>query len=946
MDDLLSEFLTETSESLSVLDVELVRLEQNPNDPSLLSNIFRLVHTIKGTCGFLGLPRLEAVAHASENVLGKFRDGELEVTPGAVTLILESIDAIKALISALEETEQEPPGNDADLIARLDRLAEGGEAEPSGDLAGGGAGEAAEAGAEADAPADAAPGALDGDPDLDPMLADMIADGIIPDPRGSASADAGAAAPATGQGEVVEFGAATGSAPASGGASSGGAPTGAPSAVEAPKAAAPAQAAGEVAEAKESQVANQSIRVSVELLESLMTTVSELVLTRNQLLQILRTQKDSEFAASLQRLNHVTSELQEGVMKTRMQPIGNAWAKLPRIIRDLSRDLGKRIELDMRGADTELDRQVLDLIKDPLTHMVRNSADHGIETPAERAGAGKPEQGTIRLNAYHEGGHIIIEIVDDGKGLSIDKIKAKALSAGLTSEAELAGLTEQQIQQFIFKPGFSTAAAVTSVSGRGVGMDVVKTNIERIGGTIELNSVAGRGSTFVIKIPLTLAIVSALIVECASERFAIPQISVVELVRAGGHSEHQVERINGTPVLRLRDRLLPLVGLRGLLKLGSDEAEALADSDDTAFIVVTQVGAYSFGIIVDRVFDTEEIVVKPVAPILRHIEMFSGNTILGDGSVIMILDPNGIASSTGEVAVTEGAQTAAEKRAASTDAERMSMLLFRAGSGAPKAVPLALVARLEDIDVGQLEVSNGQMVIQYRGRLMPVIPFDAAGDLGEAGQHKPVLVFADRDRSMGLLVDEIVDIVEEDLHVEMSADGHGLIGSAIIAGKATEIVDAGYWLTQAYKDWFRSDREAGEEQVRRERVLLVDDSPFFRNMLTPLLTVAGYAVTTVESADKALEMLQEGGESFDIIVSDIEMPGMNGFDFARAVKDSESLRATPIVALSSHTSGRDLDRGRQAGFSDYVAKFDRDAILTALSQTLAGTEAPGMRGAA
>jgi len=935
MDDLLSEFLTETAESLSVLDVELVRLEQNPNDPALLSNIFRLVHTIKGTCGFLDLPRLEAVAHASENVLGKFRDGELEVTPGAVTLILESIDAIKALVYALEQTEHEPPGNDADLIARLDALAEGGEAVPAGRAAAasgpsGDEGSADGVGGSVEDESDAVPAAgasaaaLPGDPEYDPMLADMIADGLIPDPR---AASGGSAPPA---GEVVEFGA---GAPAE---------SAAPAAAVAERAEAPA---GEAAETRESQVAQQSIRVSVELLESLMTTVSELVLTRNQLLQILRTQKDSEFAASLQRLNHVTSELQEGVMKTRMQPIGNAWAKLPRIIRDLSRELGKRIELDMRGAETELDRQVLDLIKDPLTHMVRNSADHGIERPQERVAAGKPETGTIRLNAYHEGGHIIIEIVDDGRGLSTDKIKAKALSAGLATEAELAGLTEQQIQQFIFKPGFSTAAAVTSVSGRGVGMDVVRTNIERIGGTIELNSTVGRGSTFVIKIPLTLAIVSALIVECAEERFAIPQISVVELVRAGGHSEHQVERINGTPVLRLRDRLLPLVSLRGLLKLGVDEAGQLADTSDTAFIVVTQVGAYSFGIIVDRVFDTEEIVVKPVAPILRHIEMFSGNTILGDGSVIMILDPNGIASATGEVAVTEGAQTAAEKRAAGTDGDRMSMLLFRAGEGAPKAVPLALVARLEDIDVGQLESSNHQTVIQYRGRLMPVIPFDPAMDVGAPGTHKPVLVFADRDRSMGLLVDEIVDIVEEDLHVEMSADGHGLIGSAIVAGRATEIVDAGYWLTQAYKDWFRSDREAGEEQVRRERVLLVDDSPFFRNMLTPLLTVAGYAVTTVESADKALAMLQDG-DSFDIIVSDIEMPGMNGFDFARAVKGSDALRGTPIVALSSHTSGRDLDRGRQAGFSDYVAKFDRDAILTALSQTLAGNETPGMRGAA
>ncbi len=315
-------------------------------------------------------------------------------------------------------------------------------------------------------------------------------------------------------------------------------------------------------------------------------------------------------------------------MKTRMQPIGNAWAKLPRIIRDLSHELKKKIDLVMIGQDTELDRQVLEMIKDPLTHMVRNSADHAIEIPEERRRAGKAETGKITLNAYHEGGHIIIEVNDDGKGLALDKIKAKILQNNLATEGELDNMSDQQIQQYIFKAGFSTAAKVTSVSGRGVGMDVVRTNIEKIGGTIELRSVEGKGTSFSIKIPLTLAIVSALVVECAEERFAIPQISVVELVRACPTGELKVERINDTPILRLRNKLLPLVSLREKLKL---EAKSDRSSDDT-FIVVTQVGTYQFGIMVDRVFDTEEIVVKPVAPILRHIEVFSGNTILGDGS--------------------------------------------------------------------------------------------------------------------------------------------------------------------------------------------------------------------------------------------------------------------------------------------------------------------------
>jgi two-component system chemotaxis sensor kinase CheA len=920
MDDLLSEFLTETNENLSVLDVELVRLEQNPNNPELLSNIFRLVHTIKGTCGFLGLPRLEKVAHASENVLGKFRDGELTINPEAVSLILQALDTIKSLLAVLEATEAEPPGDDLPLIERLNLCAEGKLGGPSPAAA------APPPTAPAVAASDDRPATLD---ELEALW------NSIPGPN-----DPPAAAPAVPASTAV---ATRAPEPAEEPAPSQDlvVPDAEPAAAKVPAPVAPMAGgsaggnaggadAGAEAATKESVVAAQTIRVNVDLLENLMTMVSELVLTRNQLLQILRSQKESEFAAPLQRLNHVTSELQEGVMKTRMQPIGNAWAKLPRLVRDLAHELNKKIDLQMLGADTELDRQVLELIKDPLTHMVRNSADHGLEVPAERLKSGKSETGRITLNAYHEGGHIIIEIQDDGKGLAIDRIKQKAIQNGMASEIELASMTDQQIIQFIMKPGFSTAAKVTNVSGRGVGMDVVKTNIEKIGGTIEIKSAQGKGSTFVIKIPLTLAIVSALIVECAGERFAIPQISVVELVRAAADSEHTIERLKGTPVLRLRNRLLPLVSLQQLLRL--DDSEDAKKPADETFIVVTQVGTYTFGIMVDRVFDTEEIVVKPVAPILRHIEMFSGNTILGDGSVIMILDPNGIASATGEMAMGEAAGKETTAVQTQRQEDKMALLLFRAGEGAPKAVPLSLVARLEDVDLATVEMSNGLPVVQYRGKLMPLVPIDPHFALAHEGRQ-PVLVFADGDRSMGLIVDEIVDIVEEKLNVQLAAERPGLMGSAIIAGKATEVIDAGFFLTQAYKDWFGSSAQEGFEEEKLQRVLLVDDSPFFRNLLTPLLSVAGYDVTAVENAGDALALC-EAGEDFDVIVSDIEMPGMSGFDFAEAVRHGSRWQGVPMVALSSHASARDLDRGRIAGFNDYVAKFDRDALLFALQQTL------------
>ncbi|MFQ5773273.1 MAG: chemotaxis protein CheW [Kiloniellaceae bacterium] len=912
MDDLLSEFLTETNEGLAVLDVELVNLEKNPNDHELLSNIFRLMHTIKGTCGFLGLPRLEAVAHAGENVLGKIREGGLVVTPAAVSLILECLDRIRSLLVALEETEAEPEGEDADLIGRLNALAN----------EGGGAEAAAPGEDEAGAPAEATAE----EPALEAAPAEITE---------TAEADT-AAEPA--HCETQDQGEAPGEAAAE---------AAAPPGVSAGPAAADAKAKDGK---KESSVANQSIRVNVDLLEDLMTMVSELVLTRNQLLQILRSHKESEFAAPLQRLNHVVSELQEGVMKTRMQPIGNAWAKLPRIVRDLSHELGKKIDLVMKGAETELDRQVLELIKDPLTHMVRNSADHGLETTEDRIKAGKPEVGKVTLNAYHEGGHIIIEVSDDGRGLTVEQVKKKAIENGLATEAEVESMTEQQIQRFIFKPGFSTAAQVTAVSGRGVGMDVVRSNIEKIGGTVELTSVEGQGTTFIIKIPLTLAIVSALIVECAGERFAIPQISVLELVRASAHSENTIERINETPVLRLRNRLLPLVNLCDLMKLqaatlpvagdtNGAESEAVGaiemkrGAGDDNFIVVTQVGSYTFGIIVDRVFDTEEIVVKPVARILRENQMFSGNTILGDGSVVMILDPNGIAAATGEVELAEESSEATVDRHATRGEETVAMLVFRAVDKAPKAVPLALVARLEEIDRSKVEMSNGQYVVQYRGQLMPLVQMEGGCELGKEGRQ-PVLVFTDRDRTMGLVVDEIDDIVEDRMHIELTAKRTGFVGSAIIAERATDVVDVAHYLTLAFNDWFGTEAAESFGDSGSIRILLVDDSPFFRNLLSPLLAVAGYDVTSVDSASAALDLC-EAGEQFEMIISDIEMPGMSGFEFAEAVKNNPRWAKVPMVALSSFATPKDLARGRAVGFRDYVAKSDREALLSALHETLA-----------
>lgn len=1015
MDDLLKEFLAETQEALEMLDSELVELEQRPGDPQLLGSIFRIMHTIKGTCGFLGLPRLESVAHAAEDVLGKIRDNELTVTAEGVSLVLGALDRIKELIDALGQSGEEPKGTDEDIIDDLHLLASG--KLPSASDAGaekesGGAEDvAAEAVAvdesrlpgiyqrvggaavfdtaaetactellsvtsdHADAEAEmlnlqfalagAFASALSGkdgaNDDIDGVIAGLVNSGwssnelqLLREEFGKALGTLEVAdedvAVVLSRFKVEGTPAVTASAPIvlddiveddfEEPAAEVVKPVAAKAVAKpaaAKKAAAPKAEKVEDADVSSAaaavQAQPQTLRVNINVLENLMNMVSELVLTRNQLLQTLRGFSDSPFSAPLQRLNQVTTELQESVMQTRMQPIGNAWSKLPRLVRDLTQELGKKIELVMTGADTELDRQILESIKDPLTHMVRNSADHGLEEPEDRRAAGKSETGRILLNARHEGGHILVEVSDDGRGLPTSRIRAKVVQNGLATDAQLDGMTEQQIQQFIFRPGFSTAAAVTSVSGRGVGMDVVRTNIEKIGGVIEFTSREGQGSRFIIKIPLTLAIVSALIVECGGERFAMPQSSVIELVRISKNSAKGVELINGHPVYRLRDRLLPLVALNGILGLDRKPGE----ESNELYVVVAQVGSFVFGIIVDRVFDTEEIVVKPASRTLRHISLFSGTTILGDGSVIMILDPNGISAATSE-ATHEAASEEKAAAAVSSRHETVSMLVFKAGAGGNKAVPLSLIARLEEADLSTAEFAGERTVIQYRGGLMPLVGFDGLPAKRE-GQH-PILVFAEGDRMCGLVVDEVVDIVEGSLDLQLVSGGTeaGLLGSSIIDGKSTDVIDTVHYLRQSDAAWFelQTHEPFGVESERR--VLLVEDSSFFRNLLMPMLKMAGYRVTIAEHGEAALRICNDENGEFDIIVSDIEMPGLSGFDLARTLRADDKWKETPIVALSSHANPQDFERGRNAGFTEYVTKLDPKALLTSLSRVLAADD--------
>ncbi|MCP8940931.1 chemotaxis protein CheW [Alsobacter sp. SYSU M60028] len=850
MDDILREFVTETSESIENVDRELVRLEQEPNNEQVLRHIFRLVHTIKGTCGFLGLSRLETLAHAAEDLMSRFREGA-PVTSEAVTVILATIDRVKLILKGLEEAEREPEGSDEALVEALERLARGAAAGPPV--------------IAVESPPAAAP---------EP-----------PDPTARERPEPARAPPARRTDPVSRL-------PVTPGV--------------------------------------QSVRVGLDALEGLMTMVSELVLTRNQLIDISRRSELTEFNAPLQRLSTVTAELQARVMKTRMQPISTAWQKLPRLARDLSAELGKDIELVMSGAETELDRQVLELIKDPLTHLIRNAADHGIETPLERMRVGKPGRGVIRVSAAHESGTISIEIADDGRGLDIPRIAALAVERELATAAEVETMSEAQIARFIFAPGFSTVREVSHVSGRGVGMDVVRTNIELIGGSVDVSWTPGAGSVFTLKIPLTLAILAALIIETGGQRFAIPQVVVVELVQPRNSSEHRLATINGQAVLLLRDMTLPVLRLSRLLGLPGEDRPV-----DDSFIVIMRVGKRSFGVIVDAVFHTEEIVVKPMSALLKGLTFFSGNTILGDGRVILILDPNGVAAAAGDAPAAAGRESGeADAALGPLRQERTAFLVFRAGDGEPRAVPLASVTRLEEFDASRIETLGGRRVVQYRGDLLPLVGLGPDGAVPASGVQ-PVLVFSERGRIAGLAVDEVVDIIEDHLDVRPVGQSPGVVGTAVIHGRATEIVDVAHYLPLACPDWFEPNEQSRASGARR--VLLLESTPFFRGLLGPVLKAAGYDVVAMADGQEALELL-ESDRRFDALVLDVEAPGVGGFEIAEALL-GDRRAPLPIIGLATRPSRETLDRAQRLGLFEFVAKFDREGLLAALADGLQAREA-------
>ncbi|XZE19554.1 chemotaxis protein CheW [Pirellulaceae bacterium SH449] len=715
----LREFLVENFDNLEQIDRNLIALERDPTNESLLNSIFRCIHSLKGSSGFLAFKHVETLAHAGENLLSSLRSNRLALDAETSRVLFAMIDKLRTILVTIERDGTEGNCNSEDMIKTLNEVHQlhmltqkqisltTMACEPESDVR-----VAAET-KKVSAPCEQSPSTLMDTP------SSSIRDVAI------------------------------------------------------------------------TSAADSTIRVDVALLDTLMTRVGELVLARNQIVQFTGELGNSDLMRTTQRLNLITTELQEGVMKTRMQPIGNVWSKFPRLVRDLAVICGKEVRIEMQGKETELDKTIIEAIKDPLTHLVRNTVDHGIEKPEVRVSKGKPIEGCLTLRAFHEGGQVIIEICDDGAGLNLDRIKSKAIDKGLVTQEQAARMQEQEISQLIFLPGFSTAEKVSNVSGRGVGMDVVKTNIEKIGGSVDLQTRPGTGTTIKIKIPLTLAIIPALIVTSAGNRFAIPQVNLLELVRLeGDQTSKSIEWIQGAPVYRLRGRLLPLVYLRKVFNI-DDEKDA---PPDVVNIVILRADDRQFGLVVDRINDTEEIVVKPLSKQLKGVPVYSGTTIMGDGKVALILDVLGLAYASQVISkLRDGALAESNSLAKESNGKQQTLLILGTGTSRRLALPISQVARLEKIPKNAVEFADHQEVVQYRGKILPLIRLANFLSL-ECGESVDddllnVVVYIENERSFGLVIDQIVDIVELYLQINQRSAREGLLGSAVIHERVTDLVD-------------------------------------------------------------------------------------------------------------------------------------------------------------
>ncbi|MDA8418377.1 MAG: hybrid sensor histidine kinase/response regulator [Desulfobacteraceae bacterium] len=1024
----LQAFKEESLEHLNGIENDLLAIEEAGADldQELVNKVFRAMHSIKGGAGFLGLDAVKSLAHAAEDLMNKIRNAELLPTAPVISSLLEAADvvtrllrqtgngpeiditvplaALRAALTAAEEpgpaavsptsAEAGPPaaGEDEALSepllavhrAEVDNLRLSGQqilllkydpiSSPEGrglaallaDLGGVGQTLGVRLGEQEIALPVSEPegGRLPAtilyatlmDKEMLIAFAGLGADEVreLPAARPDESVSTPRSLPAAGTSE------ATAAAPS---------PSPSP---------APQRRAGDDS-AKSGQ--DGSLRVNVRLLDSLMALAGELVLTRNQFLQVFHSQGRLELEAVSQRLNLVTSELQEAIMSTRMQPVGNVFNKFKRVVRDLAQKLGKEIELSIEGGEVEMDKTIIEALADPLTHLVRNSVDHGIERPADRERAGKPPAGLLEIKAFHEGGHVIIEIVDDGAGIDTARLKEKALGMGTHDRAQLDAMPERELLKLIFLPGLSTAREVTEVSGRGVGMDVVHANLSRIGGVFDIASKKGRGTTITIKLPLTLAIIPSLIVSLAGERYAIPQVNLVELVRVPpGRVKERIERIGAALLIRLRGELLPLIRLAEVLGVeervfcdpqtgeaqrcrrwrvedrrqpagseaehegqappdpGPDQRQARErrSSPDSAInILVLSAGKFRYGLLVDTLLDSEEIVVKPLGAHLRGCQIYAGATIQGDGRVALILDVAGISKVMNLEALADRLP-ARDKEMGQVQLDAQSLLLVRNSPQEQLAIPLILISRIEKISRRQLEVTGGRLNMQYRGVSLPLFGIEEAARVApvntEAAQLS-VVVFPFGGKEIGILVSEVIDIVSFSAAIDDTTHKQpGIMGSAIIMGRITMLVDLFEVVATVMPEWVKYTQLAAAGPGQGQHILVVEDSAFFRRQICDFVSAAGYQPFSAQDGLEGFAVLER--EKIDLVLTDIEMPNLDGLELTARIRADSRWARLPVIAVTSLSGEAAERRGRKAGVDEYLIKLDREKIIQAIGQHL------------
>ncbi len=884
-DDLIDEFVTEALEHLG--DVESLLLSLETAGPEVatkaIQNVFRAVHSVKGAAAFLGLTRVNELAHSAENVLNLIRNNELAPNTQIIDVLLRSIDQLRGMVSNARESNTVEV---AELVQILDKIANQ-SLESNGE--------------EVIAP----------ELELAAHQADeQVAES--PEPVSQIELPAQTVKPTKSTPEPIAAPVAT------------------------PKSSA-------ASESSKSQ-ADANIRVPVTTLDQLMNLAGELVLSRNRLLQAVSTKQSHLLESICSELDHVTCELQETIMRTRMQPIGNVFSRFTRVVRDLSSKLGKQCDLLIEGREVEVDKSIAEAIGDPLSHLVRNSLDHGLEKPEDRLRKGKVASGRITLAAFHRGGKVCIEIQDDGAGIPVAKIKSKAVSQGLITEDQAGRMSDREALRLIFAPGFSTAAQVTDVSGRGVGMDVVRTNIEKLGGSVDIETREGKGTTIRLMLPLTLAIVPALIIETQGRPFAIPQANVCELLHINVKEiPERIQNMKGAQVLRLRDSLLPLFHLRqGLGAIETTEMVTVEEGIKRPIsVIVVEAGIVRFGLMVDQLRDSEEIVVKPLGRHLKSCKMFAGATVLGDGNVALILDISGLATQLDIARADSSSQSEGlEEYLTKRNEDEQTLLVFSNQPDEVFAAPMALVSRLERVRCSQIQRIAAQDLLPYGRGTLPILRLEnlISCESPPEGEFIYVVVFNSQGREVGLVAPKLWDIRNVPAEIDDSTFHEtGVIGHILLEQKAVRILDLQTLAHKAYPEWAAS--RASRVTVAAEcseplTIMVAEDSSFFRRHLTTILTDNGYQVVEAEDGQDALDQLIQGETWVDLLVTDIEMPRMTGLELTRCVRQQPGINDIPIVAVTSLAGGEGVARGRESGVEEYHIKMDREQLVSAVAGLL------------